>query len=80
MVDGEIHGAHGPKSHAGDLGNIKANASGVARFKMKVKRLTLSDYKYSIRNRSLIIHDKADDFKTQPTGASGDRIACGEIR
>jgi Cu-Zn family superoxide dismutase len=64
--------------HAGDLGNIEADASGKAHLEMsdKVMKLTGSD---SILGHSLIVHEKVDDLKTQPTGNSGGRVACGVI-
>jgi len=64
--------------HAGDLGNIEADASGKAHLEMsdKVMKLTGSD---SILGHAVIVHEKADDLKTQPTGDAGGRLACGVI-
>ena len=66
------------KRHVGDLGNIKADASGTARYKRVDKLITLSGTN-SIIGRSIIVHAKADDLKTQPSGDAGDRIGCGVI-
>lgn len=78
----EKHG--GPKqskSHAGDLGNLKANEKGMIKVNIIDKELVLypETSKLSVFNRSLVLHAKADDFKSQPSGNSGDRLACGII-
>lgn len=64
--------------HAGDLGNIEADASGKARLELTDKVLKL-DGPDSIVGHAVIVHEKADDFKTQPTGNAGARVACGVI-
>ena len=63
--------------HAGDLGNIEADASGKAHLDWKGK-LSLSG-KASIIGRSVVVHEKEDDLKTDPAGNSGARIGCGTI-
>jgi len=71
----------GPKSekrHAGDLGNLEADKNGVARLEWTDNAMSLEGPE-SIIGRSVIVHAQADDFKTQPTGASGARVACGVI-
>jgi superoxide dismutase, Cu-Zn family len=76
------HKQHGaPDSgdrHAGDLGNIEADASGKAHVEMtdSVMKLNGAD---SIIGHAVIVHEKADDLKTQPTGDAGGRVACGVI-
>jgi Cu-Zn family superoxide dismutase len=74
---------HGPpnsaKSHMGDLGNISADSSGNAKFKFKDKFIQLTG-EHSIVDRSVIVHANLDDEKTQPTGNSGARVACGVIQ
>jgi superoxide dismutase, Cu-Zn family len=77
-----MHKAHGAPDasdrHAGDLGNIEAEASGKAHLEWsdRVIKLSGSD---SIVGHAVIVHDKVDDLKTQPTGNAGDRLACGVI-
>jgi Cu-Zn family superoxide dismutase len=91
MMDGKCAGGHynptgdphaGPddaKRHVGDLGNIKADASGKGTYKRVDRRVTLNGA-HSIIGRSVIVHAKPDDFKTQqPPGNAGDRIGCGVI-
>jgi Cu-Zn family superoxide dismutase len=64
--------------HVGDLGNISADKTGHAHYERvdKVIRLTGP---YSIVGKSVIVHEKADDCKSQPAGDSGKRVACGAI-
>lgn len=65
--------------HMGDMGNLKANAKGYAILNMLLDGVELTG-ENSIRGRGLIIHEKADDLKTQPTGDAGGRIGCGIIQ
>lgn len=70
----------GPTSaehHAGDLGNIVADASGKAHLDWKGK-LDLSGPN-SIIGKSVVVHEKEDDLKTDPAGNAGARVACGVI-
>jgi Cu-Zn family superoxide dismutase len=64
--------------HEGDLGNIEADASGKVHLDItdKVLKMTGSE---SIIGHAVIVHEKADDLKTQPTGDAGGRLACGVI-
>ena len=64
--------------HAGDLGNIEADASGKAHLEWSDKMMKLSGPD-SIIGHAVIVHEKADDLKTQPTGNAGGRLACGVI-
>ena len=69
------HGGPDDKEHhQGDLGNLKAGAKGQA-FYSKV----VSGKIYKFLGRSVVIHSGADDLKTQPSGGSGPRLACGVI-
>jgi Cu-Zn family superoxide dismutase len=76
------HKQHGApdagERHAGDLGNIEADASGKAHLEMtdSVMKFSGAD---SIIGHAVIVHEKADDLKTQPTGDAGGRVACGVI-
>lgn len=74
------HGApDAEERHEGDLGNLVAGKDGKATATMTIKGVTLKDGDASIAGKGLIIHEKADDFKTQPTGNAGARVACGVI-
>jgi superoxide dismutase, Cu-Zn family len=67
------HGGITAPRHAGDLGNIEADAKGVAAVDVTVPNTA------PFVGRGLIVHAKADDLKTQPTGDSGARVACGVL-
>ena len=72
---GHRHGGPSDKErHLGDLGNLKTDAKGQA-----VYSKVVSGKLYKFLGRSVVIHSKADDLKTQPTGASGRRVACGVV-
>lgn len=66
--------------HAGDLPALKAAKDGRARLNVTLDLITLAPGTGSIIGRGLIIHADPDDFKTQPTGNSGARVACGVIK
>lgn len=77
---GHTHG--GPEAehhHAGDLGNLTADAAGNAHYELVVKDLTLCCGKAPVIGRSIIIHAKEDDLTSQPAGNAGPRIAQGVI-
>jgi Cu-Zn family superoxide dismutase len=65
--------------HAGDLGNLTADRKGNAKQVIVLKGLSLVDGAQGLIGRAVIIHNDPDDLKTQPTGNSGKRIACGVI-
>lgn len=67
-----------PERHAGDLGNLKANAEGVATLDLTVDNITINGVKNPILGRGVIVHAKLDDGG-QPTGNAGARVACGVI-
>ena len=65
-------------SHAGDMGNIIVNKHGKGRLKIFLPGLTLKEGKHAVIGKSIILHEKTDDFG-QPTGNAGGRIGCGII-
>jgi superoxide dismutase, Cu-Zn family len=71
-------GPHSKNRHVGDLGNVKADEDGKAVIQMTDGLIKLHG-PHSIIGRALIVHAKADDEKSQPTGDAGGRIACGVI-
>jgi Cu-Zn family superoxide dismutase len=78
---GKPHGnPMGAERHAGDLPSLKAGKDGRARLDVVVDGITLEPGPASIIGRGLIIHADPDDFKTQPTGNAGARLACGVIK
>ncbi len=78
---GKPHGHHGQRErHAGDLPNLVADAYGVAKFSFATDLLTVAPGPASVVGRALIVHRDPDDYKTQPTGNSGPRLACAVIK
>jgi Cu-Zn family superoxide dismutase len=77
------HGLKNPMGpHAGDMNNFTVRANGTARVTIIDPRVNLGTGSYSLfadGGTALVIHAKADDMKTDPSGNSGDRIACGVI-
>ena len=80
---GKQHGTKNPMGpHAGDMDNFTVGADGTARVTVTDGLVNLGDDAKSLfanGGTALVIHAKADDMKTDPSGNSGDRIACGVI-
>lgn len=78
---GKQHGdPKGSERHAGDLPALVANKQGRANIQADMDIITLRPGAANIVGRSLIVHAGPDDYKSQPAGNSGARIACGVIR
>jgi superoxide dismutase, Cu-Zn family len=81
---GAQHGFNNPEGpHAGDLENIVVNPDGSASYTATDDRITLSGGNNSIIDSdgsALVIHKSADDYQTDPSGESGDRVAAGVIK
>jgi Cu-Zn family superoxide dismutase len=73
--------AHGAPTadphHAGDFGNVTADASGVVDTKFNTRSITVTAGANSVVGHALILHGNPDDLTTQPSGNAGPRIACG---
>jgi Cu-Zn family superoxide dismutase len=70
----------GQPHHAGDMPNVKSDAQGVAEVSIDNPDVSLqTGQPNDIVGKALVMHAKPDDYKTQPSGDSGDRIACGVI-
>lgn len=79
--DNMKHGDPGKKKHhLGDLGNIRANAEGKATKDILIEKWEEGVELEGLVNRSVILHAGKDDLKSQPSGNSGSRIACGVIK
>lgn len=79
--DNKKHGApDADERHAGDFGNLTAGKDGKATKTLTMKGVTLAEGPSSLVGKALIIHDKKDDLKTQPSGNAGNRVACGVIQ
>ncbi len=78
-----VHNAADPKPHLGDLPNLSVNAGGKGILTFTISGATLDPGPNSLFHdggTALVIHAKADDMMSDPSGNSGDRIACGLIK
>ena len=76
---GAKHGAPTDgERHAGDFGNLTADAAGNAKADFVDGHISFNGPN-SIVDRGVIVHEKADDLKSQPAGNAGARVACGNI-
>ena len=75
------HGAHGAgMHHTGDLPSLRADAAGKATFSFASSSITIGGGVTDIVGKGLIVHRDPDDYKTQPTGNAGPRLACAVIQ
>ena len=77
-----IHNAQDPHPHLGDLPNLVVDSGGKGKASLTIEGVTLGDGDSSLFHQggtSLVIHAKADDLMSDPSGNSGDRVACGVI-
>ena len=78
--DGKPHGPQTAPHHAGDMPSLKADAGGRAKATFVLDGVTVSPGPTSVVGRGLIVHKDPDDYRTQPTGNAGARLACAVIR
>lgn len=82
--DMKHHGLQNPEGpHAGDMPNFTVDAKGGSTASVVAPGVTMDDGPHSVftgGGTALVIHEKADDGKTDPAGAAGNRIACGLIK
>lgn len=71
----------GGTNHMGDIGNLEADAAGNVSYTFSTSEWCIGcdDNSKNILGKGVIIHAKADDFTSQPSGAAGARVACGVI-
>jgi len=76
------HGKDNPQgAHAGDLPNFEVAADGTGKISQEVPGVQLTDASlFHAGGTALMIHAAADDYKTDPTGNAGARLACGVIQ
>jgi Cu-Zn family superoxide dismutase len=78
---GNPHGQVGSGAHhAGDMPNLKADANGVARVDIVLPMLRVAGEPNGVVGRGLVVHRDPDDYRSQPAGNSGARLACAVIR
>lgn len=83
--DSTQHGLDNPQGpHAGDLPNIEVGDDGTAEYSETAENVTLAEGDprslFDADGSALVIHAGPDDMTTDPSGNSGDRIACGVIQ
>lgn len=66
--------------HAGDFGNVTADANGRVSTKFNTRSVTVEPGAHSAVGHAVILHANPDDLTTQPTGNAGGRIACGVVQ
>lgn len=77
---GKPHGSPASaERHAGDMPALRADAGGDARIDTTLDVMSVKPGPASVVGRGLIVHASPDDYKTQPTGNAGARLACGVI-
>jgi superoxide dismutase, Cu-Zn family len=80
---GKQHGKDNPQGpHAGDLPNIQVTPEGRAKIDTTAKGVSLGAGKnglFDADGSALVVHEGADDYKSDPAGNAGKRIACGVI-
>ena len=77
-----VHNAQEPHPHIGDLPNLTISDKGKGKLTFLIPGATLGDGTNSLFHEggtALVIHAKADDLASDPSGNSGDRVACGVI-
>ncbi|MFO0324171.1 MAG: superoxide dismutase family protein, partial [Burkholderiales bacterium] len=78
---GKPHAHHSTaERHAGDMPSLVADANGNAKLSVVLDVMSVSTGAGSVVGRGLIVHRDPDDYKSQPTGNAGPRIACAVIR
>jgi Cu-Zn family superoxide dismutase len=67
--------------HLGDMINLRADSKGVAKVDAFLDGATLhTSQPTDVLGKAIVVHEKPDDYTTQPSGNSGGRVACGVIR
>jgi Cu-Zn family superoxide dismutase len=75
------HGHHGMgERHAGDMANLKADANGNASVTFETAGLSVGGGVADVVGKGLIVHRDPDDYKSQPAGNAGPRLACAVIQ
>lgn len=78
---GQPHGrASAPKHHAGDSDNLVADAQGVAKVNAHFAGVVLGGGGNDAIGKAVVVHADPDDYRSQPAGNAGSRIACGVIK
>jgi len=77
---GKKHGGTTGEHHAGDIPNLKADAQGRVRGSFEISGMSVEGGPLGIIGKSVVVHRDPDDYRSQPAGDSGPRIACGVVQ
>ena len=77
---GKPHGPQAAPHHAGDMPSVRADSYGNASASFDLAEVSIGSGAADIVGKGLIVHRDPDDYKTQPTGNAGPRLACAVIR
>ena len=78
---GKPHGPYGGADrHVGDMPNLRADGTGRANATFEVSGMAIGQGSADIVGKGLIVHRDPDDYKSQPAGNAGPRLACAVIR
>jgi len=77
---GKPHGPQSGEHHAGDMPSLTADSYGNANASFDLRGVSIGSGAADLVGKGLIVHRDPDDYKTQPTGNAGPRIACAVIR
>ena len=78
--DGKPHGAQSAPHHAGDMPALVADSRGNASASFTLRGVSVAGGAADLVGKGLIVHRDPDDYRTQPTGNAGPRVACAVIR
>ena len=78
---GKPHGPHhSAEKHVGDMPNLRADAYGNASASFEISGMTIGSGATDIIGKGLIVHRDPDDYRSQPVGNAGPRLACAVIQ
>lgn len=77
---GKPHGPQSAAHHAGDMPSLRSDSYGNASASFDLAEVSIGGGAADIVGKGLIVHRDPDDYKTQPTGNAGPRLACAVIR
>lgn len=77
--DNQPHGGQDVAHHAGDMPNVRTDANGNADVRIMLQGVSVGGATGDIVGRAVVVHAQPDDYRSQPAGNSGPRIACGVI-
>ncbi|WP_375138942.1 superoxide dismutase family protein [Azohydromonas caseinilytica] len=76
---GQPHGPQDAAHHMGDMPNLRTDANGNADVRIMLQGVSVGSGAGDIVGRAVVVHAQPDDYRSQPAGNSGARIACGVI-